>query len=124
MFFIISLIYLQGKLFALKEIIEKGCNTPVLIFVNTLKKANYLQRELESMRISVQTIHSGRSQETRDKIVREFRSGKILFLICTELMGRGIDFKAVNLVINYDIPRSSISYIHNIGIIKKKLTLT
>merc|ERR1712228_959959 len=36
-------------------------------------------------------------------------------LICTELMGRGIDFKGVNLVINYDFPPSAVSYIHRIG---------
>ena len=44
-----------------------------------------------------------------------FRAGQIWVLICTELMGRGIDFKGVNLVINYDFPPSAISYIHRIG---------
>ena len=48
-------------------------------------------------------------------MVKCFRSGKIWILICTELMGRGIDFKGVNLVINYDFPNSAISYIHRIG---------
>ncbi|KAH7641193.1 atp-dependent rna helicase ddx52-like protein [Dermatophagoides farinae] len=105
-----------GKLFALKEIIANGCQTPVLIFVNTVRKANFLQRELEdSLAITVDTIHSDRKQEIRDQIVRLFREGKILFLICTELMGRGIDFKAVNLVINYDLPSSAIAYIHHVG---------
>ena len=47
--------------------------------------------------------------------MRSFREGKIWVLICTELMGRGIDFKGVNLVINYDFPQSAISYIHRIG---------
>ena len=51
----------------------------------------------------------------RDNVVKCFRSGKIWILICTELMGRGIDFKGVNLVINYDFPNSAISYIHRIG---------
>ena len=48
-------------------------------------------------------------------MVRSFRAGKIWVLIATELMGRGIDFKGVNLVINYDFPTSAISYIHRIG---------
>lgn len=51
----------------------------------------------------------------RDNVVKAFREGKIWVLICTELMGRGIDFKGVNLVINYDFPPSAISYIHRIG---------
>ncbi|CAG2066489.1 unnamed protein product, partial [Timema podura] len=51
----------------------------------------------------------------RDNVVRSFREGRIWVLICTELMGRGIDFKGVNLVVNYDFPSSAISYIHRIG---------
>lgn len=86
-----------------------------MIFVNKINKANFLQRELLSMNLNAEAIHSDRSQEYRDKIVRAFREGKILFLICTELMGRGIDFKAVNLVINYDLPSSTFAYIHHIG---------
>lgn len=47
--------------------------------------------------------------------MRSFRQGKIWVFICTELLGRGIDFKGVNLVINYDFPLSGISYVHRIG---------
>lgn len=36
-------------------------------------------------------------------------------LISTELMARGMDFKGINLVINYDFPQTSISYIHRVG---------
>ena len=41
--------------------------------------------------------------------------GKVWVLVCTELMGRGIDFKGINLVINYDFPTTAVSYIHRIG---------
>ncbi len=41
--------------------------------------------------------------------------GKIWVLIATELVARGIDFKGINLVINYDFPQSAVSYIHRIG---------
>lgn len=44
---------------------------------------------------------------------------QVWVLICTDLMGRGIDFKGVNLVINYDFPPSAISYIHRIGVTSK-----
>ena len=40
---------------------------------------------------------------------------QVWVLICTDLMGRGIDFRGVNLVINYDFPTSAISYIHRVG---------
>ena len=41
--------------------------------------------------------------------------GKIWILIATDLMARGIDFKGVNMVVNYDFPQSIVSYIHRIG---------
>lgn len=60
-------------------------------------------------------IHADRTQQQRDDVVKSFREGKVWVLICTELIGRGIDFLGVNLVINYDFPPSAISYIHRIG---------
>ena len=40
---------------------------------------------------------------------------KIWTLICTDILARGIDFKGINLVINYDLPTSVIQYIHRAG---------
>lgn len=51
----------------------------------------------------------------RDNIIDQFRVGRIWVLIATELMARGLDFKGVNLVINYDFPQTIVSYIHRIG---------
>ena len=65
--------------------------------------------------INVDVIHADRSQQQRDNVVKAFREGKIWVLICTELIGRGIDFKGVNMVVNYDFPPSGIAYIHRIG---------
>eukprot|EP00904_Undaria_pinnatifida_P002602 jgi/Undpi1/12342/HiC_scaffold_5.g02018.m1 len=53
--------------------------------------------------------------DQRDRIIERFRTGEIWVLICTDLMARGIDFKGVNMVINYDFPQSAVSYIHRIG---------
>ena len=47
--------------------------------------------------------------------MRAFRSGEVWILICTQVLGRGIDFIGVNLVINFDFPQSAVSYIHAIG---------
>ena len=46
---------------------------------------------------------------------RRFRVGDIWVLICTDLMARGVDFKGVQMVINYDLPQSAVAYIHRIG---------
>ena len=48
-------------------------------------------------------------------MIKQFRMGQVWILICTDLMSRGIDFKTVNMVINFDFPQSLVSYIHRIG---------
>ncbi|XP_028396880.1 probable ATP-dependent RNA helicase DDX52 [Dendronephthya gigantea] len=105
----------SGKLIAIRDIIQKGFEPPMLVFVQSKDRAKELFHELIYDGINVDVIHSDRTQSQRDNIVKCFRTGKIWVLICTELMGRGIDFKGVNLVINYDFPTSSVAYIHRIG---------
>lgn len=105
----------RGKLIALRNIIQKGVLPPVLVFVESKERAQELFNELIYDGINVDVIHADRTQTQRDNVVRCFREGKIWVLICTELMARGIDFKGVNLVINYDFPPSAISYVHRIG---------
>ncbi|KAK4872491.1 hypothetical protein RN001_014520 [Aquatica leii] len=104
-----------GKLLAFRDIVRNGLTPPVLIFVQSKDRAQQLFSELIFDGINVDAIHADRTQTQRDNTVRAFREGKIWVLICTELMARGIDFKGVNLVINYDFPTTAISYIHRVG---------
>lgn len=105
----------EGKLLAVRNLFKEGFEPPILIFVETKERADYLFKELIYENINVDIISSERTQQQRDNTMRSFRQGKIWVLICTELLGRGIDFKGVNLVINYDFPKSGISYVHRIG---------
>ncbi|XP_058831784.1 DEAD box protein 52 homolog [Topomyia yanbarensis] len=105
----------SGKLLAFREMVHKGLNPPVLVFVQSKDRAQQLFTELIYDGLNVDVIHADRSQRERDNVVRSFREGKIWILICTELMSRGIDFKGVNVVVNYDFPPSTISYVHRIG---------
>ena len=104
-----------GKLIAVRQMIQKGFNPPVLIFVQSIDRAKQLFHELVYDGINVDVIHSERTQMQRDTIITNFRTGKIWVLISTELMSRGIDFKGVRMVINYDFPQTVASYIHRIG---------
>lgn len=105
----------RGKMIAFKSLLREGLKPPVLVFVQEKDRAKELFAELVKEGIHVDVIHSERSVLQRDNTVKAFRAGTIWVLICTELMGRGIDFKGVNLVINYDFPPSTISYVHRIG---------
>ncbi|OBS59907.1 hypothetical protein A6R68_08975 [Neotoma lepida] len=95
--------------------LDNGFNPPVLVFVQSIERAKELFHELIYEGINVDVIHAERTQQQRDNTVHSFRAGKIWVLICTALLARGIDFKGVNLVINYDFPTSSVEYIHRIG---------
>ena len=66
-------------------------------------------------RFQVSLISSGKSEQQREGIIRSFRLGHIWFLICTDLMARGIDFCNVNTVIQFDFPESVVQYIHRVG---------
>ncbi|KAH6579660.1 hypothetical protein BASA61_010092 [Batrachochytrium salamandrivorans] len=105
----------EGKLIAIRQLVQEGLRPPVLIFVQSIDRAKELFHELVYDGINVDVMHSERTQAQRDAIVENFRRGKIWVLIATELMARGIDFKGVNLVINYDFPQTVQSYIHRIG---------
>lgn len=105
----------EGKLLAFRDLIRKGVNPPVLVFVQSKERAQQLFTELIYDGINVDAIHSDRTQLQRDNTIRSFREGKIWVLICTELMARGVDFKGINLVVNYDFPPSTIAYVHRIG---------
>jgi len=54
----------------------------------------------------------------RENAVDNFRAGRTWVLIATDVISRGMDFKGVNCVINYDFPESASAYIHRIGMSK------
>ncbi|OQS01510.1 DEAD/DEAH box RNA helicase [Achlya hypogyna] len=105
----------EGKLVAMKQLVQEGLKLPVLMFVQNKDRAKELYQELMYDGINVGAIHADRTKEQRDKVIKDFRTGSVWVLICTDLMARGIDFKGVNMVINYDFPQSAVSYIHRIG---------
>ena len=106
----------EGKLLAIRQMVRGGdLAPPVLVFLDTVDRARDLMRELIYDGINADVIHSERTQAQRDNVVKAFRSGKLWVLIATELVARGMDFKGVNMVINFDMPASLISYIHRVG---------
>ena len=105
-----------GKLLAMRQLAAAGeLMPPTLVFVQSKERASELLAELAYEGLRVDAIHSDRTQAQRNEVIERFRRGQVWTLICTDLMGRGIDFKGVNCVINYDLPTSAVSYIHRIG---------
>lgn len=76
----------------------------MLIFLQSKDRAKQLFHELIYEGVNVNVIHSDKKKEERDEIIKQFRMGQIWVLICTDLLSRGLDFKTVNYVVNYDFP--------------------
>lgn len=106
----------EGKLIAIRQLVQEGqFKPPVIIFLESISRAKALYHELMYDGLNVDVIHAERTQIQRNKIIESFKSGELWCLICTDVLARGVDFKGVNLVINYDVPRTAQAYVHRIG---------
>jgi ATP-dependent RNA helicase RhlE len=87
----------------------------VLVFASSVHRADSIVVKLNANGIDASAIHSKKSQGARTMALRLFKSGTVRVLVATDLMSRGIDIKALPVVINYELPRSPKDYIHRIG---------
>lgn len=99
----------------LLDIYDKLSISQTIIYVNSKKKADFLQDDLRREGHSVSCLHGDLSQNERNKILNEYRSGTARILIATDIIARGIDIQQVSIVINYDLPVQKETYIHRIG---------
>ncbi|PWY95351.1 P-loop containing nucleoside triphosphate hydrolase protein [Aspergillus sclerotioniger CBS 115572] len=120
----------QGKLLGLRQLLHPAAASatdvrlrpPFLIFTQTIPRAVALHSELRydippeaggSSRIAV--LHADLSDGQRSEIMKQFRKGEIWILVTTDLLARGVDFRGINGVVNYDIPNSAAVYVHRVG---------
>ncbi|KAL3467532.1 P-loop containing nucleoside triphosphate hydrolase protein [Aspergillus heterothallicus] len=120
----------QGKLLGLRQLLHPTAAStsdirlrpPFLVFTQTIPRAIALHSELlydippeagGSSRIAV--LHSDLSDTQRSEIMKGFRKGEIWILVTTDLLARGVDFRGINGVVNYDIPNSPAVYVHRVG---------
>jgi translation initiation factor 4A len=94
----------EWKLDTLRNIYRTIKVTQTIIYVNTRRKVEWLEQQMKKSNFNIASIHGDMSQEDRNRIMKEFRSGLYRVLIATDLIARGIDIQQVSLVINYDIP--------------------
>ncbi|KAI0651435.1 P-loop containing nucleoside triphosphate hydrolase protein [Trametes meyenii] len=106
----------QSKLPTLLQYLSQPYNPPVLIFVSSQPRATSLAEELVISGIpNVDCLHAGMTKKEREDAVSRMRRGESWVMVSTEVMARGMDFKGVREVINYDFPQSVQSYVHRIG---------
>uniref|UniRef100_A0A915KLQ9 RNA helicase n=1 Tax=Romanomermis culicivorax TaxID=13658 RepID=A0A915KLQ9_ROMCU len=86
-----------------------------IIFCNSTIRVELLAKKITELGYSCYYIHSRMAQAHRNRVFHDFRQGHCRNLVCSDLLTRGIDIQAVNVVINFDFPRNAETYLHRIG---------
>jgi len=104
----------KNKIWALCRVLDKE-RPKAIVFAQTKHMVDIIENRLTSYGYPAAAIHGDLTQARREKVLNDFRSGKIKVLIATDVAARGLDIEGVNYVINYDIPDSPETYVHRIG---------
>lgn len=86
-----------------------------IVFTNTRAQADRLAGVLRASKVKSYVLHGEKDQEERKQAVDRLRQGHVNVLVATDVAARGLDIEGVDLVINFDMPRSGDEYVHRIG---------
>jgi ATP-dependent RNA helicase DeaD len=103
------------KLLTTIELLEAMQYDRVIIFCNTKHMCQRVSDDLRGRSYTVDCLHGDIRQSQREKVMQQFRDGKLQVLVATDVASRGIDVDDVDCVLNYDIPAENEYYIHRIG---------
>ncbi|KFG62956.1 DEAD (Asp-Glu-Ala-Asp) box polypeptide 41 family protein [Toxoplasma gondii RUB] len=104
----------ENKLPYLLHCLQKTA-PPVLIFCENKKDVDDIQEYLLLKGVDAAAVHGGLAQEERSEAVRAFREGRKDVLVGTDVASKGLDFPAIQHVINFDMPKEIENYVHRIG---------
>ena len=103
------------KMDLLLHMIEDWKMFSVLVFSRTKYGADKISRRLERAGVVAVAIHSGRTQNQRQRALDGFGRGEYQVMVATDIAARGIDVEGISHVINYDVPTHAEDYVHRIG---------
>ncbi|MDP1772184.1 MAG: DEAD/DEAH box helicase [Methylobacter sp.] len=103
------------KLKLLTWLLQNETYDKALVFTNSRIQADALRGPLRGQKLRVGVLHGEMDQKDRNRMMELFREGEVKIMLATDLAARGLDIKGINLVINFDVPRNGINYIHRIG---------
>jgi len=103
------------KYILLRKLLERENPYLAIVFTRTKRGAEKLARKLHADGIECREIHGNLAQNKRERVMKNFRTGKFDVLIATDLASRGIDVADISHIINYDIPEDPEVYVHRVG---------
>lgn len=104
-----------NKVEIMTRLIDAGNVTRALVFCNTKRKVDELTDKLNTRGYSVEALHGDMKQASRDRVMKQFRTGKLDLLVATDVAARGIDVDDIEVVFNYDLPTDDEYYVHRVG---------
>jgi len=105
----------RQKVQCLNTLFQKLNINQCIIFCNSVTRVELLAKKIADLGSSCFYIHAKMRQEDRNRVFHDFRNGACRNLVCSDLITRGIDIQTVNVVINFDFPKSAETYLHRIG---------
>ncbi|BFZ13695.1 hypothetical protein BsWGS_16734 [Bradybaena similaris] len=105
----------KQKVHCLNTLFSKLQINQSIIFCNSTQRVELLAKKITELGYSCYYIHAKMNQQHRNRVFHDFRQGLCRNLVCSDLFTRGIDIQAVNVVINFDFPKHSETYLHRIG---------
>jgi len=105
----------RQKVHCLNTLFSKLQINQSIIFCNSVNRVELLAKKITQLGYSCFYIHAKMQQAHRNRVFHDFRRGACRNLVCSDLFTRGIDIQAVNVVINFDFPKNSETYLHRIG---------
>ncbi|KAJ3882826.1 eukaryotic translation initiation factor 4A-like protein [Lentinula edodes] len=105
----------RQKVHCLNTLFSKLQINQSIIFCNSTNRVELLAKKITELGYSCFYSHAKMLQSHRNRVFHDFRSGTCRNLVCSDLLTRGIDIQAVNVVINFDFPKNSETYLHRIG---------
>ncbi|MBO4805621.1 MAG: DEAD/DEAH box helicase [Paludibacteraceae bacterium] len=107
--------YEAQKLSLARTLLHDKKDEKIIIFSSSKQTVKDLYRALRQKGLAAGEMHSDLEQADRDRVMLDFKSGKVNILVATDIVARGIDVDGIDMVINYDVPRDVEDYIHRIG---------
>ncbi|MFH1240470.1 MAG: DEAD/DEAH box helicase [Candidatus Diapherotrites archaeon] len=104
----------RNKINSLMKVLSNG-NQKALVFCRTKRTVDWLERQLSKKGVKTLAIHGDKSQNIRTKIIDKFKSSRGGMLIATDVVSRGIHVDDIELVVNFDFPAETETYLHRIG---------
>jgi ATP-dependent RNA helicase DDX6/DHH1 len=105
----------RQKVHCLNTLFAKLSINQSIIFCNSVQRVELLARKITELGYSCFYIHAKMPQSSRNRVFHEFKGGACRNLVSSDLFTRGIDIQSVNVVINFDFPKNSETYLHRIG---------